>query len=116
VCSETTKKIKRALAFTSTMTEAELANVEAVVECDAPNIHLDSFNGKFTLKASRARTRQYTPSPSPSSHKQSSHDRERRKSLLGRPLDDDLPFPLNETQLLPRVSLPRARRDECFTH
>jgi hypothetical protein len=59
-CRETTKKIKRALAFTSTMTEAELANIEAVVECDAPNIHLDSFNGKFTLKASRSRTRQYT--------------------------------------------------------
>lgn len=88
---ETTKKIKRALAFTSTMTEAELANIEAVVECDAPNIHLDSFNGKFTLKASSARTRQYTLT-----------SKVRRKSLLGRPLDDDLPFPLNETQLLPR--------------
>jgi hypothetical protein len=57
---ETTKKIKRALVFTSTMTEAELAGIEATVECDAPNIHLDSFNGKFTLRTSSSRSRPYT--------------------------------------------------------
>jgi phospholipid-transporting ATPase len=84
---ETTKKIKRALVFTSTMTEAELAGIEATVECDAPNIHLDAFNGKFTLRASSSSSGSSNPT---------------HQYALASKLTGDVTFPLNETQLLPR--------------